>query len=75
MIKLLLYPWLFVKYYVVLYVMFNKRAGVLYRDIKHEEIAECFRSHKARIASFLNGLKNKPLNTLIREESLKINVF
>ena len=30
---------------------------------------------KARTASFLNSLKNKPLNTLIREESLKIYVF
>ena len=44
-------------------------------DIKYEAIAECFRPDKARIARFLNGLKNKPLNTLISEESLKINVF
>ena len=38
-------------------------------------MAECLRSDKARTASILNGLKNKPLNTLILEESLKINVF
>ena len=43
-------------------------------DIKHEAIAECFKSDKARTASFLNGLKNKPLITLIREESLKIKL-
>ena len=52
--------------------MFKKRPGVLYRDLKHEAIAEGFRADKAYTASFLNGLKNKPLNTLIREESLKI---
>ena len=43
--------------------------------MKHEAIAECFGSDKPRTARFLNSLKNKPLNTLIREESLKINVF
>ena len=43
--------------------------------MKPEAIAECFRSDKVRTASFLNGLKIKPLNTLIREESLKSNVF
>ena len=41
-------------------------------DIKHEAIAESFRSDKAPTASVLNDLKNKALNTLIREESLKI---
>ena len=56
------------------YAMFKKRAGVLYRDLKHNAIAECFRSDKARTASFFNGLKNKSLHTLIREESLKIYV-
>ena len=34
-------------------------------DIKYERIADCFRSDKIRIASFLSGLKNKPLNALI----------
>ena len=29
---------------------------MLYRDLKHEAIAECFRSDKARTASFLNEL-------------------
>ena len=48
---------------------------MLYRDVKHEAIASCFRFDKERTTSFLNGLKNKPPNTLIREESLKINVF
>ena len=33
------------------------------------------RSDNARIASFLNDLKNELLYTLIREESLKSNVF
>ena len=37
-----------------LYVIFKNRAGVLYRDLKHEAIAECFRPDKARTASFLN---------------------
>ena len=41
------------------YVIFTNRGGVLYWDLKHE------------LRVFLNGLKNKPLNTLIREESLK----
>ena len=44
-------------------------------DIKHDAIAERFKSVKARTASFLNGLKSKPLHTLIGKESLKINVF
>ena len=42
--------------------------------MRHEAIAERFRSDKAHTASFLNGLKNKPLKTLIREEGLKIYV-
>ena len=54
--------------------MFKNRAGVLYRDLKHEAIAECFRSDKARTARFFNGSNNKPLNTPIREESVKIDV-
>ena len=32
---------------------FNSQAGVLYLDLKHEAIAECFRFDKARTASFL----------------------
>ena len=36
--------------------MFKIRAGVLYRDLKHEAITECFRPDKARTASFLNVL-------------------
>ena len=45
---------------------------MLYRDLKHEKIAERFRPDKAQTASFLNVIWNSPLNTLIREESLKI---
>ena len=37
-----------------LYVIFKNRVGVLYRDLKHEAIAECFRRDQARTASFLN---------------------
>ena len=44
-------------------------------DSKYEVTAECFRSNKARTASFLNRFKNEALNTLIREERLKINVL
>ena len=40
--------------------------------VNREATADCFRSDKARTASFLNGFKNGPFNTLIREESLKI---
>ena len=47
---------------------------MLYRILIHDEMAECFRSDEAHTASFLNGLKDKPFNTLIHEESLKINV-
>ena len=43
-------------------------------DLKHDAIAERFRSDKTRTVSFLKGLKNKPL-TLIHKESLKINIF
>ena len=58
------------------YVMFENLAGVLYRDSKHEAIAECYISDKARTARFFEQLKkHKPLNTLIRKETLKINVF
>ena len=32
------------------------RAGVLYRNLKYEEIAECFRSYNARTASFFRCL-------------------
>ena len=56
-------------------VIFKNRAGVLYRDLKHEAIAECFTSDKARTRSFLNVLYNSSLNTLIRQESLEIYVF
>ena len=45
---------------------------MLYWDLKHEAIAECFRPYKARTVSFLNVLWNSPLNRLIREESLEI---
>ena len=56
------------------YVMFGKRAGVPYR-IKHEATPEYFSPDNARTVSFLNDFKNEPLNTRIREGSLKINVF
>ena len=39
-----------------LYVTFKNRAVVLYEDVKHEAIAECFRPHKAQNGSFLNVL-------------------
>ena len=35
-----------------LHVIFKNRAGVLYRDLKLEAIAEYFRPDKARTASF-----------------------
>ena len=57
------------------YVIFKTPAGVLCRGLKHEAISNCSRSHQARAASFLNVLNNLTLNTLIREESLKIDVF
>ena len=44
-------------------------------DTKYKAKAKCFRSDKARTVRFLNGLRNKPLNMPIHEESLKINVF
>ena len=34
------------------YVIFKNQAGVLYWNLKHEAIAECFRSDKAPTASF-----------------------
>ena len=40
----------------LLYVIFKNRAGVHYRDLKHEAIAECLRPNKARTVSFLNVL-------------------
>ena len=50
----------FIKMYmcvcIYIYVIFKSRAGVLYPDLKHETIAECFRPDKARTASFLNVL-------------------
>ena len=44
------------------YVLFNKRAGVLYRIYSRGE-AEWFISDKARIASILNSFKNDPFYT------------
>ena len=52
-----------------------KKSKSALSDLNPEEIAECSRFHKARIASFLNGLKDKPLNTRFRKEILKMNVF
>ena len=37
----------YVNVYVYVYVIFKNRAGVLYRDLKYEAIAECFRPDKA----------------------------
>ena len=37
-----------------LYLIFKNQAGVLYLDLKHEAIAQCFRSYKAQAASFLD---------------------
>ena len=42
--------------YIYIYVISKNRAAVLYQDLKHEAIAECFRPDKARTASFLNIL-------------------
>ena len=39
-----------------IYVISKNRAGLLYRYLKHEAIAECFRPDKARTESFLNVL-------------------
>ena len=33
---------------------------MLYRGLKHEAIAECFRSERARTARFLNIVQNEP---------------
>ena len=41
-------------YVVVIYVIFKSRAGALYRDIKHEAVAECFKSDKACTASIID---------------------
>ena len=48
---------------------------MLYRDLKHEVIAECFRRDEARTMSFLNVLRNSPLNTLICEKCSEIYFF
>ena len=40
--------------YIYIYAIFKNRAGGLYRDLKHEAIAEYFRPDKARTARFLN---------------------
>ena len=37
-------------------VIFKSRVGVLYRDLRHKAIAECFRPSKEHTASFLNVL-------------------
>ena len=42
--------------YIYIYIYIHIYVGVLYRDLKHEAIAECFRLDKARTASFLNVL-------------------
>ena len=46
-----------------------------YPDLKHEAIAECSWSDKARIARFLNVFWNEPRNTIIREGRMEIYVF
>ena len=51
----------------------TRRVGL--PDFEREAMTECSRSDEARIASFLNDFKDEPLNTRIREESLKMNVF
>ena len=53
-------------------VIFKNRAGVLYRDLKHKVIAECFRPDKPQTASFLNVFQNEPPKILIQGESLEI---
>ena len=56
-----------------MYYLKNKQE--CFSDLKHEAIAECFRSYRARTASFLNDFKHESINMLIREESLKITVM
>ena len=43
--------------------------------MRYLEHVECFRSDEARTTSLLSDFENETLSTLIREESLKINVF
>ena len=38
----------------MVFVIFKNRTRVLYRNLKHGVIAECFRSDKARTARFLD---------------------
>ena len=42
-------------------VLFNKRAGVIYRVLNHEATPSGFRPNKTRPGSLLNGFKNIPL--------------
>ena len=41
-------------------------------DLKHEVIAKCSGSDKARTICLLNDFKHEPLNTLTREDSLTV---
>ena len=43
-----IYIYIYIHMYIYVHVIFKNRAGVLYRDLKHEAIAECCRSDKAR---------------------------
>ena len=36
----------------MLYVILKNRAGVFYRDLKHEATVECFRFDKAHVCEF-----------------------
>ena len=47
---------------------------MLYRILIHDEVASVLDPMKHILRFILNGLKDKPYNTLIHEESLKINV-
>ena len=44
-------------------------------NLKHQEIAECFRSAEVRTVCIFNDLYNETLYTLLLGQSLKINVF
>ena len=55
-----------------LYVLFIKRAGVLYQQ-RHDAKRSVLDADKARIASFINDFKNDQSYELIDEEILKIH--
>ena len=51
-VHIYIYIYIYVHIYIYIYVIFKNETGVLYRDLKHEAIAECFKSDKERTVSF-----------------------